>query len=240
MPSFVLDRFSPTRYDIFLNWNAAFFKECLDNFWAGHGDDPRPGWYNGQIGFIEGYILPLAERCSTLVPHCELAEGARQIVCKWKESGEAFTAQLIQQSAVEDFERSSNNNNLDNGEINGEAGAKMNGHTSNRRPSTNHKRRKSLKIRKFMSRGRTSSHSLESSTQASDAPKNEELPTSAISFSDNNHIERNLPPPPTAAHLKKTEDNYDPQNEDRSYQLFLECLYDTSGLTKSEALKGSI
>ena len=89
-------------FNIFLNWNAAFFHECLQNFKEGRGTDPRPGWFKGQIGFVEGYIVPLTQRCSALVPDCQLTEGARDIVRQWKEQGEEFTQRLIDKSNVKD------------------------------------------------------------------------------------------------------------------------------------------
>lgn len=89
-------------FSIFLNWNAAFFHECLQNYRSGRGADPRPGWFKGQIGFVEGYIVPLTERCSAFVPDCELTEGARDIVRKWKQHGEEFTQQLIDESNLTD------------------------------------------------------------------------------------------------------------------------------------------
>jgi len=89
-------------YDIFLDWNAFFFMECLTNFKAGHGPDPRAGWFKGQISFIEFYIIPLAERCSALVPSCEAVNGARTIVNTWKLQGEEFTKDIIDRSGREE------------------------------------------------------------------------------------------------------------------------------------------
>ena len=85
-------------YDNFLIWNRAFFFECVQNHTQGHGDDPRPGWYDGQIGFLEGYILPLAERCNALIPQCELTKGTRRILRMWKRDGMAWTEDLVNQS----------------------------------------------------------------------------------------------------------------------------------------------
>ena len=85
-------------YDNFLIWNRAFFFECVQNHIQGHGDDPRPGWYAGQIGFLEGYILPLAERCNALIPQCELTKGTRRILRMWKRDGMAWTDELVKQS----------------------------------------------------------------------------------------------------------------------------------------------
>lgn len=89
-------------YDNFLKWNECFFYECLKNFKKGHGFDPREGWYKGQIGFLEGYILPLTERCSALVPQCELSQGTKHILHLWKQNGEDFTKNLVEKSIRED------------------------------------------------------------------------------------------------------------------------------------------
>lgn len=238
-------------YDIFLNWNAAFFKECLDNYWAGDGDDPRPGWYNGQIGFIEGYILPLAERCSTLVPHCQLAEGARKIVQKWKKGGEAFTQHLIKQSALE------KQFGISGGSIS-TASTKTSGETSSKLDiSSLKKKAKSLKILKRLLSHRDS-RSISSSTR--DIPKG--LPSigdasiGSVSIQSNSmnklqddgvlaeedHVGKNQGPKDSAG--KPTQVTFSvnkPQlngisEDDHGYQSFLRCLDGTAGKASKEVL----
>ena len=241
-------------YDIFLNWNAAFFKECLDNYWAGDGDDPRPGWYNGQIGFIEGYILPLAERCSTLVPHCQLAEGARKIVQKWKKGGEAFTQHLIKQSAMEkQFGISGSGISTAK-----ENSTKTSGETSSKLDiSSLKKKAKSLKILKRLLSHRDS-HSISSS--ARDIPK--ELPSiddaslGSVSIQSNSmnklqddgvlaeedHVGKNQGPKDSAN--KPTQVTFSvnkPQlngisEDDHGYKSFLRCLDGTAGKASKEVL----
>ena len=85
-------------YDNFLIWNQAFFYECLQNHTQGHADDPRPGWHAGQVGFLEFYILPLAERCNAIIPSCELAKGTRRILRRWNKDGVEWTENLAKQS----------------------------------------------------------------------------------------------------------------------------------------------
>jgi len=85
-------------YDNFLIWNQAFFFECLQNHYQGNADDPRPGWHTGQIGFLEFYILPLAERCNAIIPSCELAKGTRRILRLWNRDGLEWTEKLAKQS----------------------------------------------------------------------------------------------------------------------------------------------
>jgi atrial natriuretic peptide receptor A len=49
-------------WENFVKWNFRLYKELMECFKYGQCDDPRSGWYQGQIGFFEHYILPLAKR----------------------------------------------------------------------------------------------------------------------------------------------------------------------------------
>jgi hypothetical protein len=85
-------------YENFLKWNECFFYECLNNNRNGKGFDPRDGWYQGEIGFLEGYILPLTERVSDLLPQSNLSSGTKTILRLWKEEGEEWTKNLVEAS----------------------------------------------------------------------------------------------------------------------------------------------
>jgi hypothetical protein len=85
-------------YENFLKWNECFFYECLKNHKAGKGFDPRDGWFHGEIGFLEGYILPLTDRVGDLFPQCDLSSGANRILQLWKLNGEELTKQLVEAS----------------------------------------------------------------------------------------------------------------------------------------------
>lgn len=41
------------------------YQELFDCWKKGLCEDPREGWFNGQIGFLDHYILPLATRSRT-------------------------------------------------------------------------------------------------------------------------------------------------------------------------------
>lgn len=94
-------------YDTFLRWNEAFYEECKVNYDTGRGDfDPRAGWYEGQIGFMENYIAPLAERCERLVPRdgpgrVELRGGVMEILKRWRAEGEEWTERMIEDHALD-------------------------------------------------------------------------------------------------------------------------------------------
>ena len=40
-----------------------FFRECYDAYKAGRAEkDPSQGWYEGELGFYDFYIIPLAKK----------------------------------------------------------------------------------------------------------------------------------------------------------------------------------
>lgn len=49
-------------WEHFVKWNFRLFKELNECFAQGFCNDPRDGWFEGQIGFLDFYILPLAKR----------------------------------------------------------------------------------------------------------------------------------------------------------------------------------
>lgn len=54
-------------WDNFIKWNFRLFKELHESWKKGYCEDPQVGWYQGQIGFIDNYILPLAKRSQAYV-----------------------------------------------------------------------------------------------------------------------------------------------------------------------------
>lgn len=50
-------------FDIYLTWNQKFFFECYKAYAEGRAaKDPSEKWYEGEIGFFDGYIIPLADK----------------------------------------------------------------------------------------------------------------------------------------------------------------------------------
>jgi hypothetical protein len=50
-------------FDVFVKWNRFLFRELLSAFKSKRiGFDPSGGWYENQIGFYKGYIIPLADK----------------------------------------------------------------------------------------------------------------------------------------------------------------------------------
>jgi atrial natriuretic peptide receptor A len=49
-------------WENFVKWNFRLYKEIHNNFSKGLCSDPSEGWFEGQIGFLEKYAIPLAIR----------------------------------------------------------------------------------------------------------------------------------------------------------------------------------
>jgi len=53
-------------WQIYLHWNEKFFEELYHAFKTGRAEaDPTKGWYKGEIGFYDFYIIPLAKKLDT-------------------------------------------------------------------------------------------------------------------------------------------------------------------------------
>lgn len=50
-------------WHIYKKWNEKFFMECYGAYKAGRADtDPSIKWYEGEIGFFDYYVIPLAKK----------------------------------------------------------------------------------------------------------------------------------------------------------------------------------
>lgn len=50
-------------WHVYLKWNEKFFRECYKVFLDGRMEnDPSVGWYKGEMGFFDFYIIPLAKK----------------------------------------------------------------------------------------------------------------------------------------------------------------------------------
>jgi hypothetical protein len=80
-------------------------KEIHENFTKGLCPDPSIGWFEGQIGFLENYAIPLAERSqrffSEEFSHRLVCLGQANLAC-WKDHG--FEASSIMLTGVHENE----------------------------------------------------------------------------------------------------------------------------------------
>eukprot|EP00980_Cylindrotheca_fusiformis_P003026 scaffold703_cov131-Cylindrotheca_fusiformis.AAC.3 len=51
-------------WQIYRGWNERFFMECYRAYKEGRasGSDPSENWYQGEIGFFDCYVIPLAKK----------------------------------------------------------------------------------------------------------------------------------------------------------------------------------
>lgn len=49
-------------WDAFVKWSNLCYLEFRENYLRGQGEDPGSSWYENQIGFLDGYITPLAKK----------------------------------------------------------------------------------------------------------------------------------------------------------------------------------
>lgn len=87
-------------WDHMLKWSQNLFWELYDANEAGRGFDPSPGWFSGQTGFLQGYMLPLAQKLGhTGVFGNQIgplfAEIVEDITEQWEIHGEEVTALLL-------------------------------------------------------------------------------------------------------------------------------------------------
>ena len=51
---------------VFRKWNERLFNEMYQAFADGRSDtDPSKSWYQGELGFFDYYIIPLAKKLET-------------------------------------------------------------------------------------------------------------------------------------------------------------------------------
>ena len=50
-------------WSVYIKWNERFFQECYAAYLNGRADvDPSEGWYQGELGFFDFYVIPLAKK----------------------------------------------------------------------------------------------------------------------------------------------------------------------------------
>eukprot|EP00956_Cyclotella_meneghiniana_P023283 scaffold45025_cov74-Cyclotella_meneghiniana.AAC.4 len=90
-------------WENFLKWNFRLYKEIYNNFLKGLCADPSEGWYEGQIGFLEKYAIPLATR-SQIFLNCgfssKIINLANTNLALWKEHG--VEASLIMADGIKE------------------------------------------------------------------------------------------------------------------------------------------
>lgn len=85
-------------WENFAKWNFRLYKELNECFKKGFCGDPRDGWFEGQVGFIQHYILPLARRSEVYFdkPFADApANNTLGNLQAWKQVGVRATAIMV-------------------------------------------------------------------------------------------------------------------------------------------------
>lgn len=86
-------------WQIYLHWNEKFFFELYGAYKEGRAEtDPTLGWYKGEIGFYDYYIIPLAKKLDSCgvfgVSSDEYLNYAQLNRDEWEREGEAIVEEF--------------------------------------------------------------------------------------------------------------------------------------------------
>lgn len=97
--------FFPTvqHWIIYIKWNERFFLECYASYKAGRAEkDPSIDWYEGEKGFFDFYIIPLAKKlkeCGVFgVSSAEYLRYAELNRKEWEARGREIVAGFVQKA----------------------------------------------------------------------------------------------------------------------------------------------
>jgi class 3 adenylate cyclase len=87
-------------WHVYLKWNERLFNEMHEAYLAGRADkDPSEGWYQGELGFFDFYVIPLAKKlkdCGVFgVSSAEYLNCARENRAQWEEHGKDVVASMV-------------------------------------------------------------------------------------------------------------------------------------------------
>ena len=86
-------------WQIYRKWNERFFQECHAAYAAGRAEnDPSTTWYEGEIGFFDFYIIPLAKKlkeCGVFgISSDEYLDYALQNRKEWEAKGRTIVKEM--------------------------------------------------------------------------------------------------------------------------------------------------
>ena len=90
-------------WHIYRKWNERLFNEMTAAYENGRVDnDPANTWYNGELGFFDNYVIPLAKKlkdCGVFgVSSDEYLNYALENRREWASKGEGVVAELVEQN----------------------------------------------------------------------------------------------------------------------------------------------
>lgn len=93
-------------WHVFRKWNERLFREMVEAYKAGRAEkDPAEFWYQGEIGFFDFYIIPLAKKLSSCgvfgVSSDEYLNYALKNREEWQQKGKQVVAEMVEALAVD-------------------------------------------------------------------------------------------------------------------------------------------
>ena len=93
-------------WNLYRKWNERLFLECYKAYRDGRADkNPAEGWYEGEIGFYDFYIIPLAKKlrdCGVFGPTSdENLNYAKSNRSQWEREGRAIVSQMLDKAEIE-------------------------------------------------------------------------------------------------------------------------------------------
>eukprot|EP00934_Nitzschia_sp_Nitz4_P001393 Nitzschia sp. Nitz4//scaffold87_size112219//25122//28676//NITZ4_004067-RA/size112219-processed-gene-0.3-mRNA-1//1//CDS//3329559348//1393//frame0 len=98
-------------WTVYQKWNRRLFTEMRKAYLAGRTDkDPAEGWYKGELGFFDFYIIPLAKKlkeCGVFGVSCdEVLDYARDNRLEWEQKGEAVIREwMVEEEKKRDLQK---------------------------------------------------------------------------------------------------------------------------------------
>jgi hypothetical protein len=92
-------------WEVYRKWNACLFREMYQAYSQGRAEkDPAESWFQGELGFFDFYIIPLAKKlheCGSFgVSSQEYLNYALQNRQRWEDQGEEIVAELVKELAI--------------------------------------------------------------------------------------------------------------------------------------------
>jgi len=92
-------------WEVYRIWSKRLFMEMAEAFNSGRGVDPRPGWFENQITFLDSYATLLAKHLNEVKVFGDLIEEVTeniQIIRKrWLEEGRDIVDEYIKESILD-------------------------------------------------------------------------------------------------------------------------------------------
>jgi hypothetical protein len=88
-------------WHVFRKWNQRLFEEMYAAYCAGRAaKDPSEFWYEGEIGFFDFYVIPLAKKlkdCGVFGVSCdEFLNYAQKNRDEWESRGKEIVAEMVE------------------------------------------------------------------------------------------------------------------------------------------------